>query len=205
MKGYSKLKKVIISCNIVAILCLIVLDVFVSRYVFSPITEYELVVNYGESHGSDKTASLYYTPFSEMFDEEHKVTATVDARDVELVFPGEKRNLIYIFLESMELTYADAESGGGMTRDLIPELTSLAQDNICFSGDGLLNGAHYVNGAEFTMGALVAQTSGVPINETLVSNDTLNSFWTSENNYLPGVYTIGDVLQSEGYNQEFLI
>ena len=38
----------------------------------------------------------------------------VDGRDVELTFPENKRNLIYIFLESMEITYADVEVGGAM-------------------------------------------------------------------------------------------
>lgn len=55
------------------------------------------------------------------------------------------------------------------------------------------------------MGGLVAQTSGVPLNENIVSNSTLNSYWSSENNYLPGVYAIGDVLQDQGYNQTFMI
>ena len=31
----------------------------------------------------------------------------IDAGDVNIVFPEQKRNLIYIFLESMEITYAD--------------------------------------------------------------------------------------------------
>lgn len=60
-----------------------------------------------------------------------------------------------------------------------------------------------LQGATFTMGGLVAQTSGVPINENLISNDTLNSKWESDNNYVPGVWAIGDVLKGEGYNQEF--
>ena len=49
------------------------------------------------------------------------------------------------------------------------------------------------------------QTAGVPINENLVSDDTLNGDWDSENNYLPGVWTIGDILNENGYNQELLI
>jgi phosphoglycerol transferase len=129
----------------------------------------------------------------------------VDARDVELDFPQEKRNLIYIFLESMETTYADEEDGGGMDQDnYIPELTALAEENICFSGGDGLNGGYAVNGATFTLGALVGQTSGVPINENLVSNEQLNSYW-SEGSYLPGAWTLGDVLNEAGYNQEFMI
>ena len=129
----------------------------------------------------------------------------VDGRDVELVFPEEKRNLIYIYLESMEMTFSDIGSGGAMSTNYIPELTELAQENICFSGGKELNGAYPVPGATFTMGALVAQTAGVPINESLVSNDTLNGYWESENNYLPGVWSLGDILAEEGYHQVFMI
>lgn len=50
----------------------------------------------------------------------------VDARDVELTFPQNKRNLIYVFLESMETTYADTEIVGGMKENYIPELAELS-------------------------------------------------------------------------------
>lgn len=130
----------------------------------------------------------------------------VDARDVDLTFPETKRNLIYIFLESMELSYASKEVGGNMSENYIPEFTDLALNNITFSGDdSKLNGPYAVNGATFTMGGLVAQTSGVPLNENIVSNSTLNSTWSSESNYLPGVYAIGDILHDQGYNQTFMI
>lgn len=52
-------------------------------------------------------------------------------------------------------------------------------ENICFSeGDEVINGTHTVYGTTFTMGALVAQTVGISINESLVGNDTLN--WRME-------------------------
>ena len=40
-------------------------------------------------------------------------------------FPQEKRNLIYIFLESMEISYLSEEQGGGQEDNLIPELYEL--------------------------------------------------------------------------------
>lgn len=129
----------------------------------------------------------------------------VDGSDIAFTFPEKKRNLVYIYLESMEMTYANLESGGAMMENYIPELTDIALENECFGDGEQLNGAYTLPGATFTMGALVAQTSGVPINENLVSNDALNSNWESENNYLPGVWTIGDILNEQGYNQEFMI
>lgn len=129
----------------------------------------------------------------------------VDGRDIQLTFPEKKRNLVYIYLESMEMTYANRESGGAMMENYIPELTDLALENECFGDGEQLNGAYTLPGATFTMGALVAQTSGVTINENIVSNDTLNAKWESENNYLPGIWAIGDILNEQGYNQEFMI
>lgn len=38
----------------------------------------------------------------------------VDPQNVEITFPEKKRNLIYIFLESVEGTYSDQELGGGV-------------------------------------------------------------------------------------------
>ena len=47
----------------------------------------------------------------------------VNPKDVSIQFPEKKRNLIYIYLESMENTYADKESGGAFDENVIPELT----------------------------------------------------------------------------------
>ena len=79
----------------------------------------------------------------------------VDGRDVKLEFPEQKRNLVYIFLESMEMTYTDESVGGAMQNNYIPELTNLSLKNENFGIDGQMNGAYTVPGATFTMGGLV--------------------------------------------------
>lgn len=129
----------------------------------------------------------------------------VDARDVAIKFPEKKRNLIYIYLESMEMTYASKDVGGAMDENYIPELTALAMENIDFSAEGCLNGAHSLSGTTFTTAAIVADTSGTPINTSLMSNETVNAWSYGEKSILPGVWTLGDVLHEEGYRQMFLI
>ncbi|MCR5700815.1 MAG: LTA synthase family protein [Lachnospiraceae bacterium] len=163
--------------------------VVLASSLYRGIIHYNVIEYYQYTHESTMLYEDYY----------------VDGRDVSITAPKDKRNLIYIFLESMETSFSDNQSGGGMQEDLIPNLTKLALENECFSDGTVLNGAHHVPGATYTMGALAAQTSGAPINEAIVSNETLNGNWESENNYLPGVWAIGDVLQKQGYNQEFLI
>lgn len=129
----------------------------------------------------------------------------VDAKDVAIKFPEKKRNLIYIYLESMEMTYASADVGGAMDENYIPELTDLAMENIDFSAEGCLNGAYSLSGTTFTTAAIVADTSGTPINTSLMSNEAVNAWNYGEKSILPGVWTLGDVLQEEGYRQMFLI
>lgn len=42
----------------------------------------------------------------------------VDPDRVNITFPEQKRNLIYLYLESMESTYADKSSGGAFDKTI---------------------------------------------------------------------------------------
>ena len=125
----------------------------------------------------------------------------VDPTDVEVVFPEQKRNLIYIFLESMETTYSDVDDGGAFDEYVIPELTEIAQTNEDFSGaDPKLNGGYSLAGTTWTMGAMFAQTSGLPLNISISANDM-----DTQDSFFPGVTTLGDILSDAGYTQTLLI
>ena len=126
----------------------------------------------------------------------------VDPRSVEITFPEQKRNLIYIFLESMETTYADTENGGASEKNVIPELTTLAQENEDFSGkdDTALNGGYSMPGTTWTMGAMFGQTSGLPLNISIDANDM-----DTQDNFFPEIITIGDILESAGYSQTLML
>ena len=128
-------------------------------------------------------------------------TNYVDPTETVLNFPEQKRNLIYIFLESMETTYTDKENGGGFSRNIIPELTEIAQENEDFSGENVkINGAHAMQGTTWTMGAMFAHTSGLPLNISIGENsmDTQESFFGE-------AVTLGDILYEEGYLQTLLL
>ena len=117
-----------------------------------------------------------------------------------LHFPEQKRNLIYIFLESMESTYADPAAGEVITDCYIPELESLARRNLNFShGDGL-GGALSYPGTTWTAAAMVAQTAGVPVKMSLEA-DT----YGAEDAFLPGAISIGQILEEQGYTQLLLL
>lgn len=124
----------------------------------------------------------------------------VDPNSVKISFPEEKRNLIYIVLESMEITYADEANGGVMPNNLIPELTNLMKENINFSHNNeKIGGAYNFSGTGWTVGALVSEMSGVPLKISVNGND-----YGKFKNFLPGATTLGEILEKQGYNQMFI-
>ena len=125
----------------------------------------------------------------------------VDPNSVSLSFPEKKRNLIYIFLESMENTYSSEEYGGAFSENTIPELTELSQENENFSGDQeTLNGGVPLTGATWTVGAMFAQTSGLPLKIPIEGNSM-----DTQKEFFPGLTTLGDILDDAGYDQTLLI
>lgn len=125
----------------------------------------------------------------------------VDPSEIDLSFPEKKRNLIYIFLESTEITFADTESGGAFSENVIPELTEIAMEGDDFSGsDPSLNGADVPVSCSWTMAGMFAQTSGLPLKIGVDSNDMIY-----QDSFFSGITTLGDILESEGYNQALLI
>jgi len=125
----------------------------------------------------------------------------VEPTSSNVVFPEKKRNLVYIFLESVEPTFADRASGGAFEKNAIPELTKLATtEGECFSGDKkTLNGGYVTTGSSYTMGALVAQTSGVPVIGSIG-----NAAASYADSFYPGLRSIGDILNDQGYEQVFM-
>ena len=125
----------------------------------------------------------------------------VDPLETKLTFPEKKRNLIYIYLESVETTFADQESGGAFKENTIPELTQIAMENEDFSGNEKeLNGGIVYPGTGFTTGATFAQSAGLPLKISISAN-----FMDTQSAFFPQVTAIGDILQDEGYRQLYLI
>ena len=128
-------------------------------------------------------------------------TYYVDPATAELEFPEEKRNLIYIFLESMETTYQGKQSGGVFTENMIPELTRLAQENEDFSGDTTCqSGAYALPWTTWTVAAMFAEVSGLPLHISIEDNSM-----DTQEHFFPSITTIGDILEANGYNQTLLI
>ncbi len=125
----------------------------------------------------------------------------VDPASVSITLKGEPRNLILIYLESMEITYADHKSGGAHQINIIPGLTALAleEDTISFGEPGVVSGIHALTGTTFTTGAILASTSGVPFAFRQGRN-----MMVLEDAFAPGLTTLGDILEGYGYRQVFM-
>ena len=127
----------------------------------------------------------------------------VSPDSVEITFPEKKRNLIYIMLESMETTYLSEALGGGSDVTLIPELYAMAEENINFSHNDGVGGFHATNGASWTIGAIVAQTAGIPLKVPTGIDDWQNGYG-KDGIFLPGVTSITNILDEAGYHTTFL-
>lgn len=127
----------------------------------------------------------------------------VDPMKAKITFPEEKRNLIYIYLESMENTYMSQDVGGALDHNTMPELTALVQDeeNINFSHTDGIGGFHNMTGASWTIGAMVAHTAGIPL-KVPIGVDR-NEY--GQDSFLPGVNSITNVLQEAGYYQTLMV
>ncbi|MBE5910021.1 sulfatase-like hydrolase/transferase [Pseudobutyrivibrio sp.] len=134
--------------------------------------------------------SLFHTNYGEFVEEQY-----VDPATVSITFPEKKRNLIYVYMESMESTFSDKENGGAYKDNYIPNLTKISETNDNFSGDaGTLNGGIALPGTNWTSAAAFSQASGLPL-QLPVDEGQLGD----DAEFFPTVITLGDILKNEGY------
>ena len=128
----------------------------------------------------------------------------VDPKSVEIRFPEKKRNLITLYVESAETTLQDRENGGIFDVNYIPEMTALARENISFSHSELLEGAAVAPASGWTIAALVAETSGLPLKLFAYDEERADNTMEEYSYFLPGATALGDILEEEGYKNYFM-
>lgn len=126
----------------------------------------------------------------------------IDPGQVQLTFPENKRNLIWILMESGESSAQDVEHGGLFQENYIPEMTQIAEENVSFSQSDKIEGALLTAGSTWTVGGMVSQFGGVPL-KVMASgmNNRMDEFET----FMPGMTNLGDILQQQGYHNYFMI
>lgn len=104
-------------------------------------------------------------------------------------FPTQKRNVIYVMMESMENTFAFTGTNG---QNLIPDLQKLADENYSFRG-------YYPSvGTQWTSASMVAGLCGLPLKS--LSTKTVQ-FAT----FLPNVTAVTEIFKQNGYSLTFLM
>ena len=103
----------------------------------------------------------------------------------------EKKNLILIFLESMEYNFQDSANGGNHPKNLIPEITNYIKNEQSFTPGGV-----QVAGMGWTIADVVAKTCGIPL---IFPPSIINNVKKMQV-FLPGVVCLTDILIDNGYN-----
>lgn len=117
----------------------------------------------------------------------------VDPDSVRITPPEKKRNLILIYLESLETSFADKEHGGNQKENLIPEITELAQQNLNFGKNkNHIGGGFDASGSTSTFPTYHSRSLGIP--------NIINYTRTPILHHYKSLYKI---LNQHGYKQFF--
>ena len=162
--------------------CKIMLFVFILIFVSSFMYKFELI---DFIRVALKENSSFY--------EEHYI----DPKTLTFNFPEQKKNLILIYLESVE---AEASSTANPGVNLIPELSQFAEENISFSHNDSIGGQLQLAGTGWSMASLCCTHLGIPLTLPIGGNSYENT-----THFFNGTYGLGDLLKDNGYVLSFVM
>jgi len=110
--------------------------------------------------------------------------------DIDLQFPNKKRNIVILYLESMEQDYADSRLTGG--QNLLPLLSRIQKENVSFGG------FHQIFAQDYSIAAMFNSHCAIPLRFEKASDSV------SMHNFLPGAVCFPQILQDNGYHTYFL-
>ncbi|EHR32577.1 hypothetical protein HMPREF9709_01508 [Helcococcus kunzii ATCC 51366] len=111
--------------------------------------------------------------------------------------PKKKRNLIHIWMESVENSYYSKELGGYDDKNLMPDLVKLSDSGVSFSHTDKHGGPQQTYASGHSIAGMVNMNSGVPMLAAGMRNGSNLSY--------PDFPTIGDILKKNGYETEFIL
>lgn len=122
--------------------------------------------------------------YSTLYEDEY-----ANPENIDFYFPGKKRNIIVLYMESMETEYANPQLAGD---NLLPNLSRLAKENISFDGYRQLQNQDY------TIAGMITSFCSVPLRLTYNNN------YTTYNNFMPGLICYPEILKENGYKTYFM-
>ncbi len=144
-----------------------------------PISDYVHILN----NEPEKNAA-----YSKFFVENY-----VNPDSVKISPPDKKRNLILIYLESLETTFSDKKHGGNQDTNLMPEITELALNNLSFGRNkNHIGGGIDTRGSASTFPSMHSRSLGIP--------NIINYTQTPILHHYKSLYKI---LNANGYHQIF--
>ena len=102
---------------------------------------------------------------------------------------SQKKNLIFLYLESFERTYFDPE----IFPELVPNLSRLEQKNIYFTD------VQYAYHTEWTIAGMLASQCGVPL-YTSSNGNAMDAY----DEFMPNALCMGDILKNNGYDLTYI-
>lgn len=121
----------------------------------------------------------------------------VEPTDKLIHFPAKPKNLVHIFLESMENSYYSKAEGGYLEKSLMPDLAQLTRENVSFSHTNKFGGPHQTLGATHSIAGIINMQTGVPMVPVSFSRQ-----WTLAYSDLPN---LGRILHKHGYVNEYML
>ena len=125
----------------------------------------------------------------------------VNPKEVKIKAPKNKPNLIYIYVESLETSLFSYKNGGMFKKTIIPNLEQIAKENLNFSNTDVLGGSYMPDGTSWTIAGMVASSAGIPLKLPIADENK----YVNYGEFLPGAYTLGEVLEENGYNNYLFI
>lgn len=123
----------------------------------------------------------------------------VNPKTQKIIFPKNKKNLIFIMVESLETSYQDKANGGLFDHNYISELTQIAKENISFSHSDKIEGAIVPPACTWTVAGTVAQTASIPL-KVYGEGQTIANSMMFYRLFLPNTVALGDILVKNGYH-----
>ena len=113
---------------------------------------------------------------------------------------NEKRNLIFIIVESLETSFFTKAQGGQWDYEVMPELYSLLtdEDSTTFYNQNLSEQMVMLKRSAWTTAGIVVNTTALPFKVPIDGNQ-----YHSEN-FMSGAYALGDMLKDNGYYTELI-
>lgn len=121
-----------------------------------------------------------------------------DPSTTPLTFPATKRNLVHIYLESIENSFYGRGQGGYGDDNLLPDLEAVMKQGISFSHTTTWGGPHQTYGSGHSVAAMINMNAGVPMKSHPDGG-------TAKAMDYPDFPTLGDILHDHGYTTEIML